>query len=202
MSQVKKLVIATSNKNKLIEIKNILHGLPLEIKTVADYPGLVMPEEDQATFRGNAAKKAEAVASFSGEMALADDSGLEVEALDGRPGVHSARYAGKEGDDAANNRLLLEELRDVPSEKRAARFIAVIAIVLPEERTYFAHGICPGRIAEQPRGGGGFGYDPLFIYEPKGQTFAEMSAAKKNTISHRARALRQARELFRHMLSR
>jgi len=202
MSQVKKLVIATGNKNKLIEIKNLLEGLPIEIKMVTDYPGFEMPEEDQATFRGNAAKKAEAAATFSGEMALADDSGLEVEALDGRPGVLSARYAGKEGNDAANNRLLLEELRDFPPEKRAARFIAVIAIAFPGEKTYFAHGICPGRIAEEPRGSGGFGYDPLFIYELTGQTFAEMSAAKKNTISHRARALRQARELLGHLLSR
>ncbi len=200
--QVKKLVIATGNKNKLTEIKKILEGLSLEIKTIADFPGLEMPEEDRPTFRGNAAKKAETVSAFSGEMALADDSGLEVEALEGRPGVHSARYAGEEGDYAANNRLLLEELWNIPPEKRGARFIAVIAIALPGGETYFASGVCHGRIAETPRGSGGFGYDPLFVYEPTGQTFAEMPAAKKNMISHRARALRQARELLGRLMDR
>lgn len=197
---MKRIVIATGNRNKLDEIKKLLQDLPLKIVTIADYPGLEMPEEDQPTFRGNAAKKAETVASFSGEISLADDSGLEVEALEGRPGVYSARYAGKEGDYEANNRLLLEEMQGIPVEKRGARFIAVIAIAIPGDKTYFVQGTCSGRITDNPRGKGGFGYDPLFIYEPTGQTFAEMSSAKKNTISHRARALLQARELLGQLL--
>ena len=196
----KKLVIATGNKNKLEEIKVLLQGLPLEIVTIDSYPGLIMPEEDRDTFYGNAAKKAETVSAFTGELALADDSGLEVDALGCRPGVHSARYAGKEGDYEANNRLLLEELKGTPPEKRSARFVAVIAIAAPGGKTKSVRGICPGRIAEEPRGSGGFGYDPLFIYEPAGMTFAEMPAEKKNMVSHRARALRQARELLGRLL--
>ena len=196
----RKLVIATGNENKLVEIKDLLQGLPLEIVTIKDYPGLKMPEEDRDTFYGNAAKKAETVSAFTGEMALADDSGLEVDALDCRPGVFSARYAGKEGDYEANNRLLLKEMKGVPAEKRGARFVAVIAISAPGEKTYSVRGICPGRIAEEPRGSGGFGYDPLFIYEPAGMTFAEMPAEKKNMVSHRARALRQSRELLGRLL--
>lgn len=196
----KKLVIATGNQNKLEEIKVLLQGLPLEIVTIDSYPGLEMPEEDRDTFYGNAAKKAETVSAFTGELALADDSGLEVDALDCRPGVLSARYAGKEGDYEANNRLLLEEMKDILPEKRSARFVAVIAIAAPGGETKSVRGICPGRIAEEPRGSGGFGYDPLFIYEPAGMTFAEMSAEKKNMVSHRARALRQARELLGRLL--
>lgn len=199
---MRKIVIATGNRDKLTEIRELLKGLPLEVATIADYPGLQMPEEDRPTFKGNAAKKAEAVAAFCGEVALADDSGLEVRALGGRPGVHSARYAGSDGDYAANNRLLLEELRGVPAVEREARFVAVIAVAVPGDKTYFAHGACPGRIAEAPRGSGGFGYDPLFIYEPSDLTFAEMPAEKKNLISHRARALRQTRELLGRLLAR
>lgn len=196
----KKLVIATGNQNKLEEIKVLLQGVPLEIVTIKDYPGLEMPEEDQETFYGNAAKKAETVSAFTGEMALADDSGLEVDALGCRPGVQSARYAGAEGDYEANNRLLLEEMKGILPEKRTARFVAVIAISSPGNKTLSVRGICPGRIAEEPRGSGGFGYDPLFIYEPTGMTFAEMPAEKKNMVSHRARALRQARELLARLL--
>lgn len=196
----RKIVIATANRDKLMEIKALLQGLPLEAVTIAAYPGLKMPEEDQPTLRGNAIKKAETVASFSGELALGDDTGLEVDALDGRPGVLSARYAGKDGDYAANNSLLLAEMKDIPPENRGARFVTVIAVTLPGKGTYTVQGVCPGRIAEAPRGEGGFGYDPLFIYEPAGLTFAEMSAAKKNAISHRGRALRQARELLKRIL--
>lgn len=180
----------------------LLEGLPFELITINAYPGLVMPEEDQPTFVGNAALKAQAVAEYSGELAIADDSGLEVDALDGRPGVYSSRYAGVEGDYERNNRLLLQELRDIPAEKRGARFVAVIAVSVPGERTYTVQGICPGRIAEAPRGKGGFGYDPLFIYEPSGLTFAEMDAAEKNSVSHRGRALRQARELLARLLKK
>jgi XTP/dITP diphosphohydrolase len=197
---LRKLILATANQNKKIEMTALLQGLPLDLRTLADYPGLAMPEEDQDTFVGNAIKKAQVVAEHSGEMAIADDSGLEVEALGGRPGVYSSRYAGVEGDYERNNRLLLNELIDIPPQERGARFVAVIAIATPGNRTYTVQGVCPGRIADAPRGEGGFGYDPLFIYEPKGLTFAEMSASEKNAVSHRARALRQARELLGQLL--
>ena len=177
-------------------MQELLADLPFTIVTIEDYPGLVMPEEDQLTFAGNAGLKAEAVSKFCGEMALADDSGLEVDALGGRPGVYSARYAGEEGNYAANNRLLLQELSGLPSEQRAARFVCAIAITIPGDQTYIIEESCPGVIAEELKGEGGFGYDPLFIYEPAGLTFAEMSAEEKNKVSHRGRALKRARDLL------
>ncbi len=193
---MKKLVLATGNRNKVSEIRVLLQGLPFAILTLEDYKGLVMPEEDQPTFAGNAAKKAEAVARQSGETALADDSGLEVDALDGRPGVRSARYAGEEGNYAANNRLLLEELAGILPNRRGARFVCAIAVAIPGEQTHIIEESCPGRIAESPQGEGGFGYDPLFIYDPAGVTFAEMTAEEKNAVSHRGRALRRTRGLL------
>ncbi len=159
-----------------------------------------MPEEDQPTFAGNAAKKAKTVAQITGEMALADDSGLEVDALEGRPGVRSSRFAGKEGDYAENNRLLLKELKDVPYEKRSARFVCAVAVAVPDNQTYIIEENCPGRIAESLQGEKGFGYDPLFIYEPAGVTFAEMSTEEKNRVSHRGRALRRTRVLLERLL--
>jgi len=198
---VKKLVFATGNRDKVSEMKALLEGLPVEILTVDHYPELVMPEEDQPTFAGNAAKKAEVVARHSGEAALADDSGLEVDALGGRPGIHSARYAGEEGNYAANNRLLLEELASFSPERRGARFVCAIAVAIPGEQTYIIEESCPGRIAESLQGEGGFGYDPLFVYDPAGITFAEMSAEEKNAVSHRGRALCRTRKLLEQLLN-
>ena len=193
-------MLATGNWNKVAELKIILRDLQLQIATIDDYPGLVMPEEDRPDFVGNAAKKAEVVSGFTGEIALADDSGLEVEALGGRPGVHSARYAGEAGDYEANNQKLLSELEGLPRERRGARFACAIAIAVPGDKTYVVEEYCPGRIAESLRGEGGFGYDPLFIYEPAGVSFAEMSAEAKNKVSHRGRALRSASELLADLL--
>jgi len=190
------LILATGNRNKVAELKALLRGLPYTIKIIGDYPGLVMPEEDQETFAGNAAKKAEAVSLFSGQMALADDSGLQVDALGGRPGGYSARYAGEEGNYEANNLLLLQELSGLPPAQRKARFVCAIALAVPGDRTYLIEESCPGRIAEELTGKGGFGYDPLFIYEPAGRTFAEMSAVEKNAVSHRGRALIKVRALL------
>jgi len=198
---LKKLVLATANQNKLLEIRELLQGLPVQVATIAEYPGLKMPEEDQPTFKGNAAKKAETVSNFTGEIALADDSGLEVEALGWRPGVYSARYAGEEGNYAANNHLLLQELKGVPPEKRGARFTCAIAICVPGDQTYLVEANCPGRITEALTGVGGFGYDPLFLFEPSGLTFAEMGAAEKNRVSHRGRALNLAREQLQQIFS-
>jgi len=178
----------------------MLQDLPLEIKTLQDYPALVMPEEDRDTFAANAIKKAEAVSLFTGLMAMADDSGLEVDALGGRPGVRSARYAGPDGDYNANNRLLLQELQGVPAEQRTARFVCAIAVAVPGDQTYVVEDNCPGKIAEKPDGEAGFGYDPLFIYEPAGITFARMKPEEKNAVSHRGRALRRAVKLLRQLL--
>lgn len=197
-----KLVLATGNKNKVRELQELLTGLSFTIQTIDDYPGLLMPEEDQPTFAGNAAIKAEAVSRFCREIALADDSGLEVDALGGRPGVYSARYAGEEGNYSANNRLLLQELAGLPPEQRAARFVCAIAITIPGDQTYIIEESCPGFIAEELKGEGGFGYDPLFIYQPTGKTFAEMSAEEKNKVSHRGRALIRAKELLSKLFIR
>lgn len=198
---MRKLVLATGNENKVYEIKELLRGLPVEILTLKDFTGISMPEEDRPSFGGNAAKKAETVSGATGEMALADDSGLAVDALGGRPGVHSARYAGENGNYEANNRLLLEELKDVPPEQRSARFVCAIAVAVPGDQTYIIEEDCPGWIAESPRGEGGFGYDPLFIYEPAGKTFAQMTPEEKNRVSHRGKALRRTRELLERLLT-
>ncbi len=195
-----KLVLATNNRNKAAEIIELLQELPVEILTLRNYPGLVMPEEDRPTFAGNAAKKAEAVASYSGEMAMADDSGLEVDALNGRPGVRSARYAGEDKSDRDNNNLLLQELKNLPPAKRSACFKCAIAVAIPGDKTAIIEESCPGQIAEKPLGENGFGYDPLFIYEPSGLTFAQMSRAKKNKVSHRGKALRRVKELLKELL--
>ncbi len=199
---MRKLLLATRNRGKVREIKGLLDGLPVEVLSLEDYPEIPPVEEDLPTFAGNALKKAETAARASGEIALADDSGLEVEALNGQPGVYSARFAGPGADDEANNRLLLEKLNAVPPERRGAVFRCAIALVLPGGETHLVEDSCPGRIAPSPRGSGGFGYDPLFIYEPAGLTYAEMDQEAKSKISHRGKALRRARMLLEDLLSK
>lgn len=194
------LILATGNRNKVKEIKELLKGYPLLILTLDDYPDLGMPEEDRPTFAGNAAKKAEHVACITGKIALADDSGLEVYALDGRPGVLSARYAGEEGNSKANNKLLLEEMKNVPREERRAAFKCAIAVAVPDSQVYIIEEECQGIIAESERGSAGFGYDPLFYYEPAEATFAEMTSEEKNKISHRGKALVRVRELLEKLI--
>ncbi len=195
-----KLVLATRNRKKVSEIKAFLSGMPMEIITLDDLPDLPSVEEDQPTFAGNASKKAETIARACGEVSLADDSGLEVDYLEGRPGVYSARFAGPGASDEANNRLLLEKLQGVPFEKRGAAFKCVMALSLPAGETYLIEGSCSGRIAESPRGKAGFGYDPLFIYEPAGLTFAQMGSEEKNKVSHRGQALRKLCALMEEFL--
>ena len=197
---MKKLVLATGNPDKVLEIKELLQGLPVKVLTLDDYPDLIMPEEDMPTFAGNAAKKAEAVSTATCEIALADDSGLSVDALGGRPGVHSARYAGEAGNYKSNNLLLLKELKGVPPEQRSASFKCAIAVAVPGDQTYIIEESCSGRITENLQGKGGFGYDPLFFYEVAGKTFAEMSAEEKNKVSHRGKALSRTRELLDRLL--
>ncbi len=198
---MKKIILATGNRHKVEEITALLGELPFKVTSLKEYPQIVMPEEDRDTFAGNAAKKAEAVSRATGEIALADDSGLEVEALNGRPGVLSARYAGENSNDGANNKLLLKELKNVPPEKRGAKFTCAIALAVPGDKTYIVQESCSGLIATERRGSEGFGYDPLFYYEPVGLTFAEMPAEQKNKISHRGKALHRMRKLMEVLFS-
>ncbi len=189
-----KLVLATRNRHKIGEIRAILDRPGLDILSLDD-PSLASRgpapavAEDGATFAGNAGRKALAVARWSGLPALADDSGLAVDALDGRPGVLSSRFAGREGDDAANNALLLRMMEDVPDGKRTARFVCALCLAAPDGRTWEAEGVVEGMILRAGRGGGGFGYDPLFLHPPWGTSFGEAPAEEKNRVSHRARAL-------------
>ncbi len=184
------LVIATFNRHKLEEISAILPGLRAVLKALSDFPGASPAVEDGLTLEENAVKKALQAARFTGLPALADDTGLEVDALGGAPGVRSARYAGESADGAANNALLLSALAGVPAERRSARFACVTALALPGGGVKTSRGTLEGRIAEAPRGENGFGYDPLFLVGSGPRTLAEMSAAEKNALSHRAAALR------------
>jgi XTP/dITP diphosphohydrolase len=183
-----KLLIGTTNPGKLRELQRLLAGLDLELVSLCDFPGAPEIEEDADTYEGNARKKAVTLARWSGLPTLADDSGLEVDALGGAPGVKSARYAGPEHDDAANRRKLLLALQGVAAADRTARFKAVIVVARPEGATIEAAGVCEGRVLTAERGTRGFGYDPLFLYEPDGQTMAELADDRKGTISHRGRA--------------
>jgi XTP/dITP diphosphohydrolase len=191
-----RLVVATLNRAKGRELLGLLGDLPYAAALLADTPGVTLPEETGATYADNALLKARAAARATGVTALADDSGLEVEALGGEPGLRSARFGGSRLDDAGRNALLLERLRGVPPERRTARYRCVIAIVDPDGRERLAEGTAEGRIAEAPRGAGGFGYDPLFYYPPLGCTFAELSPEAKARVSHRGAAARAARALL------
>ena len=181
------LVIASNNPHKIREISQMLDDC-LHVISMEEAGYFEDIDENGATFEENAIIKAKAVAQATGLCALGDDSGLTVDALDGEPGVLSARYCGVHGDDEANNNLLIEKLRDVPAEGRTAQFNCAMALVLPNGETHTVSGTCPGVITFTPRGNGGFGYDPYFEYL-SGETFAEMDGAEKNLISHRAKAL-------------
>ncbi|EKP94912.1 XTP/dITP diphosphatase [Thermaerobacter subterraneus] len=187
-----RLVLATHNPGKVRELEELLEAakLPVQVLTLDQVGPVRLPEETGSTFLENARLKAEAVARQAGLPALADDSGLCVDALGGRPGVHSARFAGPGATDAANNARLLAELAGVPPARRTARFRCVVVLALPGGRWTWAEGEAPGRILEAPRGQGGFGYDPLFYSDELGMTFAEAGAEAKNRVSHRSRALR------------
>ncbi|MDD5704365.1 MAG: RdgB/HAM1 family non-canonical purine NTP pyrophosphatase [Kiritimatiellae bacterium] len=194
-----RLLIATRNAHKLAEIKAILALPGMELLGADDVPGLPDEvEEDADTFEGNALKKARTLCEASGLWTLADDSGLEVHALRGAPGVMSARYAGPAADYAANNRKLLRALEGVAD--RRARFRCVLALCAPDGRHWLIDGRCEGRIALQPSGGGGFGYDPLFVPEGSNDSFAVMAPEAKNRISHRGRALAAAAAAWHDLL--
>jgi XTP/dITP diphosphohydrolase len=184
------LLIATRNVHKFGEIAAILGRPGLNLLNLGDHSDLPAVEEDGDTFEANAAKKAVTLAKAAGLWTLADDSGLEVDSLDGAPGVRSARYAGEPSNDAANNRKLLQALEGCGN--RRARFRCVVALASSSGAVRTTDGRCEGRLIDAPRGRGGFGYDPLFVPDGYDQTFAELDAAIKNRISHRARALAQA----------
>ncbi|MBI3854924.1 MAG: RdgB/HAM1 family non-canonical purine NTP pyrophosphatase [Planctomycetes bacterium] len=186
----REIVIASKNKGKIREIRQIYADLPVSIVETPDLPDVV---EDGDTFSANARKKAVEIARHTGKWALADDSGLEVDALKGAPGIHSARWSG--GGDEANNDKLLAELREVPAPARTARYRAVVVIASPEGRVVAeADGACEGLIGFVRKGSGGFGYDPLFVVPQFGLTMAELPAETKHSISHRGEALQRLRE--------
>lgn len=183
-----KLIIASNNQHKIREIREILGGAFSEILSLREAGILHETVEDGKTFLENAEKKAREIAALSGEAALADDSGICVDALDGAPGIYSARFAGEHGNDEKNNALLLERLGN--TDRRGAHYTAAVALVLPDGRTLTAEGHLYGEIGTAPRGTGGFGYDPLFYPEGgDGRTLAEYTEEEKNAVSHRARAL-------------
>ena len=188
------LVLATRNEGKTGEIRALLADFPVEIKNLTDFGPTPAIEEDGETFEDNAVRKARFIAKILGLPALADDSGLMVEALGGGPGVRSARYAGEGARDADNNAKLLKELENV--ENRNAAFACVIAIAVPWGPALIYEGSCEGTITEERLGSKGFGYDPVFYYPPLQKTFAQLSTEEKNQVSHRGQALRQLRDEF------
>ena len=197
-----RLVIGSRNRKKLHELQDLLGDLPIELTDLSPWPHVPDVEETGQTFEDNARIKAAGYAKAVGEWVLAEDSGLVVPALKGRPGVYSARYAGSHGDDAANNRKLLAELAPLPDDRRAAYYVCVAALATPAgEVTAVAEGRCHGVIVKDPRGTGGFGYDPLFEIPEYHQTFGELSLRVKQALSHRARAVVQLRPAIRALLS-
>lgn len=189
-----KLVIATRNRGKFIEISESLSGIELELIPLWDFPHIQQVDEDQPTFQGNALKKAREICSQTGLPTLADDSGLLVDALGGKPGVFSARFAGENASDEENLKKLLIDLEKIPLKKRSARYVCVLALRFPDEREFVTEGVCEGAIALQPKGVGGFGYDPVFLLPDLGKSMAEISLSQKERISHRGQALRKMRE--------
>ena len=204
-----KIVLASNNKNKIKEMKALLAPLSplfdggIQLFSLSDINYTEEIEENGHSFEENAIIKASVPAKL-GYYGIADDSGLEVDVLGGRPGIYSARYAGDHGDNEANNQKLLSELENVQDEKRTARFVSVIAMVAPEGKdarfNFTVRGECEGKIIRKYRGTNGFGYDPLFLYEPLGKTFAELSDDEKNKVSHRAAAFGKLAEKLKELI--
>lgn len=193
------LLVATTNPGKFAEVHSYLEHLPLRVlplQALGDFPTVV---EDGSTFEENALKKATSLAAFSGLLTLADDSGLEVDALHGAPGIYSSRYCGEAGNDKNNNEKLLADLKDVPQERRAARFVCALAMCTPRSLRiplWTVRESCEGCISFNPRGRNGFGYDPLFFYLPLGRTFGEIDGEIKATVSHRGKALKKLAQIL------
>jgi XTP/dITP diphosphohydrolase len=187
-------VLASRNQGKIREIQAMLVDLGISLFSLKDYPEIPEIVEDGKSFLENALKKGRTVAEATGEIVLADDSGLEVDALRGAPGIYSARYAGNDADDLQNNRKLLHDLKGVPAANRGAAFRCVLVLYLPDGRYEAFEGRWEGRIAEAPVGKGGFGYDPLFFLPGEGMTVAQLSPEVKNRVSHRAQAFAKLKE--------
>lgn len=202
MTRRPRLVVASLNRAKAVEIARILsdEGVEFDVLSLADFPQVELPPETGETFAENALAKARHAATALGLAATADDSGLEVDALDGAPGVLSARYAGEAASDEDRYRKLLAELQAVPDHRRAARFQCAAAYATPDGGTLLAEGTCEGTIAREPSGSGGFGYDPIFIPDGEERTMAQLTVAEKHAISHRGRAFRKLAELIRRQL--
>jgi XTP/dITP diphosphohydrolase len=197
------LVLGTRNRKKRQEIVELLGDLGWELGDLNDWPEMPEVEETGSTFEENARIKAQAVAKFTGHYALGEDSGLVVPTLGGAPGVYSARYAGKQGDDAANNAKLLAELDSLPDDKRDAYYVCTAVLTDPAgEVKASVEGRCHGRIIREARGNGGFGYDPLFLIPEYHLTFGELSAVVKHALSHRGRALAKLRPVLRELAAR
>jgi XTP/dITP diphosphohydrolase len=191
------IVLATRNHGKIAEFRSLLKGLSMRLLSLYDFPNLPVVAEDGVTFRDNAEKKAKAIAKATGRLAIADDSGLEVDHLGGKPGVYSSRYCGEGATDKENTRRVLKLLDGVPWEERTARFVCVICAADSKGKTHFVEGACNGSISFEMRGSHGFGYDPIFVPESMTRTMAEIDLEEKNLISHRARALRNLRETLK-----
>lgn len=193
------LLVATTNRGKLAEIETFLKHLPVHIIAFHDLEHPPRVAEDGRSFEENALKKARSWAEWSGYYTLADDSGLEVDVLNGEPGIYSARFGGDEGNDNKNNQKLLEKLKNVPKEKRSARFVCALAVCAPRSRggeEWIVRDSCEGFIEFAARGKNGFGYDPLFFFPPFGKTFGEINRQAKATVSHRGKALRTLAEIL------
>ena len=197
-----KVFLASANAKKILEMQRILaeHVPGIEVLGIGDVDGYVEPVEDQPTFEGNALLKARAVCAATGVPAVADDSGLCVDALNQMPGTRSARWAGPQRDDVENLELVLRQIDDVPEAQRGARFVAAVALALPDGREFTTRGEMPGRLADAPRGANGFGYDPIFVPDGEERTSAEMPSAEKDAISHRGNALRALVPVLRDLL--
>lgn len=197
------LLVATTNPGKFAEVQAFLSRLPIQIRSLRDFENPPTVLEDGATFEANALKKARTLADFSGLLALADDSGLEVDALGGAPGIYSARYCGEEGNDDENNRKLLRELTGVAGARRTGRFVCALALCAHDATImsdWTVRESCEGLIAFEPKGANGFGYDPLFFYPPFGKTFGEIARETKATVSHRGKALRKLAEALANLV--
>lgn len=199
---MKEVIIATKNPGKAREFDHIFSARGVQVRTLLDFPDIPEVEETGTSFEENAVLKAEAVSQALNKMVIGDDSGLIIDALDGRPGIFSARYAGEPKNDQNNIDKVLSELEGVPDQKRTARFYCALAIAVPGQETKTVSGTCEGRILEKRQGSNGFGYDPVFYVPDKGMSMAELSSDEKNMISHRANALKKLDVILDSILER
>ena len=193
---MKKIIIATSNEGKLVEFRALLADKDVEIVSMKQAGIDIDIEENGTTFEENSVIKAKTVCEASGCLCLSDDSGLEIDCLGGEPGIYSARYLGHDVPYEKKNRIILDRIKDVPTEKRTARYVCAVAAAFPDGRVLTVKDTLEGRIADEPAGDGGFGYDPIFFYPPANKTTAELTSEEKNAISHRGKALRRMVKLL------